>query len=184
MTVPCRTTPSPPAPPIPIPDPSLDRATDARRLSERLLRSDSAARTLLEWCGERMIGGGPIRAVPVAGDDAAVPPDLLEHLGTGESPRHRRVVLARGSVGLSDLDLWWLPGRLPAALGAALETTDHAFGVVVAPLRPRRRMVFVGLASGRHFLEHRAVVETTGDAGYRPVAAVRERYRAGLGRRG
>lgn len=183
-------------------DPALGREADARRLSDRLLASDSTTRALLEWCEERMIGGGPVRAVTTAEGTMAegtaegmmaadMPPELLDHLEAraGEAVRHRRIALARGGIGLADLDLWWLPGRLPAAFAGALDETDHPFGVVVAPLRPRRRVVFVGLAAGRHLVEHRAVVERAvvegaGCLGPRPIAVVRERYRTSLGRPG
>ncbi|WP_376099395.1 hypothetical protein ACE7GA_11210 [Roseomonas sp. CCTCC AB2023176] len=176
-----------PAPFLSLPDfVAAGRAADARRLSDRLLRSDSAVRTLQEWCEERCIGEGRIRLVRAAGEGEPTPPGLLGHLEgeDGEIVRHRRVVLTRGAVGLSDCDLWWLPGRLPRRLAEALDTTDHPFGLIVAPMRPRRRTVFVDVMRGRHVLEHQVVVEVPVEPGTRPVAVVRERYRLALARLG
>jgi hypothetical protein len=82
---------------------------------------------------------------------------------------------------LSEADNWFLPRRLPAAMARALETTDVPFGAIVAPLQPFRRTLRVAIASDALdpgvVLEHRAVLL---DAHGRPLAVVRERYRAAL----
>jgi hypothetical protein len=155
----------------------------ARKLSQLILSSGTATSALLQWCVAHGLGEGPILArrqpVPVAPrpDD-----DLFDALGLarGETVRHRRVTLHRGEVPLSDCDLWWLPDRLPARILRALNTTDQPFGTVVVPLAPVRRTLFESFAiDGPHVLEQRAIVEG-GLGRRRPIAAVRELYRAGL----
>lgn len=151
-----------------------------KALSGRLLAAPTACAALASWCTEHGLGDGPIRAERHATGHAA-PPDeaLLDALSPrrGEAMPHRRVTLWRGGVPLSDCDLWWLPGRLQPGMVDVLHGTDVPFGTVVAPLRPSRRTLFAALlpGGGPHVLEHRAVVLA---GGRRPIAAVRERYRA------
>ena len=140
----------------------------------RLARSASATRCLAEWCAERGIGTGPVRSLRRAPLPDA--PDLAALLGMQGGMRHRSVTLMRGEVALSDCDVWWLEARLGPGMAAALEETDLPFGQVVAPLAPVRRTVLDRTADAPHALEVRAVLEAEG----RPLAVVREFYRAAL----
>lgn len=151
-------------------------------LSCHLRRAKTATGALTDWCEARSIGTGPVRAIvqepggkPRPDDEAL---DALQ-LAPAEPMAHRRVVLTRGNIALSDCDLWWLPERLPEPLLDALSWSDMPFGTVVSSLRPRRRTLYEARlpADGPHVLEHRAVV-LTGEG--LPIAAVRERYRASL----
>lgn len=152
-------------------------------LRRLLLTSGSATRALEEWCDEHRIGSGSIRAERRASLPGRPDDELLDAfaLAPCEPLRHRRVTLTRGGTELSDCDLWWLPARLDPAMVAEVETTNAPFGAIIAPLRPKRRTLFEAVlpAGGVHVLEHRAVVlESVGEC--RPIAAVREFYRATL----
>ena len=159
--------------------PPPPRPTDTLALfRQRLRAADSATRCLEAWCAERGIGAGPIRSLRRPSAPGA--PDLRARLAAlgGEAPRHRSVTLMRGDVALSDCDIWWLGSRLDPAMRAELDTTDRPFGLVVAPLRPVRQVVAESLPppGGEHGLEQEALLLARG----RPIAVVRERYRAAL----
>lgn len=142
------------------------------RFLEGLRSAPSATRFLESWCAARGIGAPPIvsrRRAPLP--DPPPPPPLL-----GVAPRHRSVTLYRGSVALSDCDVWWAEGRLAPAMTTALAETEQPFGTVVAPLAPRRRILAHRPAAPPHALEVRAVLEAGGE----PFALVREFYRAAL----
>lgn len=152
------------SPPVPAPFAAL---------SARLLAARSATRALEAWCAEHHIGDGAVRVQMVPAP--SLPPDAetLELLrpAPGEALQHRRVVLVRGAVALSEAENWYLPQRLPPGMRQILDTTDTPFGVAVEALRPRRRTTHVAFAADG-FL-HRAVVLTgTGQ----PIAVVHERY--------
>jgi chorismate-pyruvate lyase len=125
------------------------------------------------WCAEHGVGHGAIRVQRVPAPP--LPPDAetldLLRPEPGEIPQHRRVVLMRGAVALSEAENWYLPQRLPPAMRDVLETTDLPFGVVVEPLRPTRRTLRA--EPGAEGLLLRAVVLREGE---RPIAVVQERY--------
>ncbi|HEY4252965.1 MAG TPA: hypothetical protein VGM87_17275 [Roseomonas sp.] len=154
--------------PAPSPPASLDA------LSARLLAARSATRTLEAWCAEHRIGDGAVRA-RVAKMETPLPPDAetlaLLRPEPGEALHHRRVVLARGAVALTEAENWYLPQRLTPAMRHALATTEIPFGVAVEALHPMRRTVHVAREAGG--LLHRALV-LTGNG--RPIAVVHERY--------
>lgn len=156
------TPPPDPAPPSPL-----------AALSARLLAASSATRALEAWCAEHGIGEGAIRVRMVPAPP--LPPDAealaLLRPAPAEVLQHRRVVLLRGPVALSEAENWYLPQRLPPGIRQVLATTDTPFGVAVEALRPRRRTIHVAVAAGG--LLHRAVVLT--GAG-QPIAVVHERY--------
>jgi hypothetical protein len=155
-----------------------------RALADRLLASGSATRTLTEWCIERGIGEGPVvakrreQSAESRPDDEQLDALMLQ---PGERLRHRQVTLVRGGIGLSDCDLWWLPCRLPLEMARQVDLTARPYGAVIAPLAPSRRTLSEEVlpAGLPHVLEHRAVV-FAGDSPKRPLAAVRELYRAVL----
>lgn len=140
----------------------------------RLAAAGSATRCLLAWCEEHGIGRGPVtshRRAPLPGA-----PDLARMLDAPGPPRHRSVTLMRGAVALSDCDVWWVDARLAPGMAATLDATDLPFGIVVAPLRPTRRLLLERPAAAPHLFEVQALLEADG----RPFAAVREFYRAAL----
>jgi hypothetical protein len=140
----------------------------------RLAAANSATRCLEAWCAERGLGAGPVlirRRQPLPD-----PPDLAALLGPAETVRHRSVTLLSGALALADCDLWWVESRLPPAMAARLAATEQPFGLVVAPLAPRRRLLREGPAPAPHAWEVEALIE----AGQAPIAAVRERFRAVL----
>lgn len=164
-----------------LPEPAMA----AWRLSRHLRAARTATEALLAWCEERGLGHGPILA-----ERARLPPPVVPDAqglaelapARGEPMQHRRVELRRGGLALVQADNWFVPTRLPPALQHQLASTDLPFGTVVAPLSPSRRTYFVagsGEASlpAGFVLEHRAVVL---DAAARPLAVVRELYRATL----
>ncbi|MBR0663278.1 hypothetical protein GXW71_02810 [Roseomonas hellenica] len=152
---------------------SLSDPAPFAALSARLLAARSATRALEAWCAEHGIGDGAVRARMVPAPPLPPDAEALELLrpAPAEVLRHRRVVLVRGAVALSEAENWYLPQRLPPGMRHVLETTDTPFGVAVEALRPRRRTMHVAFAADG--LLHRAVVLT--GAG-RPIAVVHERY--------
>ena len=164
----------------PCPRPDLAVAVDT--LSRRLRSTRTATQALLAWCEEHGLEDGPI----LVDRDLAHPPAALDTRGraelapAGTEPvRHRRVELRRGALALARADNWYMPARLPVEQQRLLASTDLPFGTVVAPLSPSRRTYLVAgeqLPPG-FVLEHRAVVL---DAAGRPLAVVRELYRAAL----
>lgn len=153
------------------PDPA--RLAPLAALSDRLLAARSATRALEAWCAEHGIGDGAVRVQVVPAPPLPPDAETLELLcaAPGEVPQHRRVVLVRGTVALSEAENWYLPQRLPPAMCHVLETTDLPFGVVVEPLQPTRRTLRV--EPGAEGLLLRAVVLREGE---RPIAVVHERY--------
>jgi hypothetical protein len=167
-------------------------------LNADLLSHPSATLTLERWCGSHHLASRPVvvaRRDPAA--DKPLPDDLRRAFGVGaDMPvRYRRVQLACGDRVLSEADNWYLPGRLTAAMNAALDDGDTPFGKVVAPLRFRRhtlsaRLLWSPLPEGwetrglpdagkrplvlpHQLLQHRALLE---DAQGRPFSALVETY--------
>jgi hypothetical protein len=167
-------------------------------LNAELLSHDSATETLQRWCARlRLAEPAKISAEPIAPPDAEVEPQVrgLLQAGAGEPIRHRRVLLRCGNHVLSQADNWYRPARLSPDMNHQLETTDTPFGVVVRPLRFRRRtlearLLFEPLAQGwesrpppnpapqilaipKEVLRHEALLETPGGV---PFSLVRETY--------
>lgn len=164
------------------PAPAADAADRLALLARRLAAADSATRLLQDWCEAHGIGSGPVRAVRMGRAAAPAPPDLLAALAAPPEAtlRHRRVQLVRGQVVLSDCQVWWPAGALSPAMEAALAGTDTPFGLVIAPLSPRRRTLEVSTHPDgeAHVLHLAALVLAANGAGPpRPLAAVEERYR-------
>ncbi len=161
--------------------------TDVRALSDRILAGPTATAALLDWCERHGIAEGPIRVVHLRGhrrpDPGQAAREALQ-LDADERLAYRSVQLLRGDVPLAWAENWFVPDRLPAPIGRALESSDVPFGRVVAPLWPRRRNLavrFIGLEtrgrSGATVLEHEAVLS---DRHGRPLCLVHERYCAAL----
>ena len=160
-----------------LPDPSAEAAPLAA-FRDSLRRSASATGLLQAWCEARGIGEGPVRALRHPGPEADLPAESARWLlppGAPQDVRHRRVTLLRGTVGLSDCDIWWLPSRLAPEMQAALDTTDRPFGAVVEALHPVRRVLAETPlpAGGPHGFEVQALLV----AGPGPIALARESYR-------
>ena len=183
------------------PDTPLARAEAMallQTLNADLLSHPSATLTLERWCGSHRLASRPVvvaRRDPAA--DKPLPEDLRRALGVdADTPvRYRRVQLACGDRVLSEADNWYLPGRLTAAMNAALDHGDTPFGKVVAPLHFRRhtlsaRLLWSPLPEGwethglpdagkrplalpHQLLQHRALLE---DAQGHPFSALVETY--------
>jgi chorismate-pyruvate lyase len=145
-------------------------------LHAALLASHSATEVL-----ERFFGA-PVMALRLPG--APLPPTQEQRgrllLATSEPWAHRRVALSSRGRTLSHADLWYVPGRLDAAMVEALETTDRPFGHVVRPLMPHRTTLSACLSEAGSSeavgLEHRALLTVAAGAGRLPIAEVHERY--------
>ena len=153
-------------------------------LSTQVLSANSATRTLEQWCREKGIGNGTIRAL--CNPDATYQPvdddsrDALDHPAAGSNIAFREVKLVTGDVELVTAFNWYLPGNLTHGMRRQLQTTDTPFGFVVAPLSPRRRTFFERRQSpanpfdfSRPAFEHHALV-TRGDGA--PLAVVHEHF--------
>ena len=150
-------------------------ATEIAHFLDGLRGAASATRFLESWCAQRGLGAGPIRSrrlSPPAPDAGA---EALLAASPWERPEARRVTLMRGAEALSDCEIRWLGTRLTPAMREALARTDTPFGVVVASLRPERRLLagHVLPPGDEHALDCTALVV----AGGRPLAVARERYR-------
>lgn len=119
-------------------------------LDNALLTTDSATRTLEQWCRTHHLAGGTpaapaVRAILVDTPQRPCPDSLRVHLALpaqGEKAlRYRHVRLMCGSLVLSDAENWYLPERLTAKMNAALETTDTPFGRAIADLAFTRQLV-------------------------------------------
>lgn len=163
--------------PLPAPDPFAEAAPLAA-FRDRLRQAASATGLLQAWCEARGIGEGPVRALRHPGPAEPLPAEAAHWLlapGAPQDVLHRRVTLLRGTVGLSDCDIWWLPSRLTPEMQATLDSTDRPFGAVVEALRPVRRVLAETLLpqGGPHGLEVQAQLV----AGPGPIALARESYR-------
>lgn len=106
-------------------------------LNADLLSHDSATLTLDRWCARHDLAR-PATIVAERQRDVDKPAtaELRALLGVGpdEPVRYRRVRLRCGGLVLSEADNWYVPARLTAAMNAALDGSDIAFGRAVAPL--------------------------------------------------
>ncbi|WP_425514870.1 hypothetical protein [Ancylobacter lacus] len=112
-------------------------------LNADLLANASATLTLDRWCGAHRLAPDGTKIVadrlPDAGDAPGTEIRDLLKVGPDAPVNHRRVQLRCGTLVLSEADNWYLPERLTPEMNRTLETTDTAFGRVVAPLDFRRR---------------------------------------------
>jgi chorismate-pyruvate lyase len=111
-------------------------------LNATLLASNSATKTLEAWCGAHHMAGNAVLHARLRRDvQKPVTPEQRArlHIGPEEPVIYRRVDLACGDHVLSQADNWYVPGRLPAAVEKALETSDIPFGRAIQPLHPRRQ---------------------------------------------
>lgn len=174
------------------PRPAASRSgTKARiaALNAQLLAGGSATLVLDAWCSRNgMAPAGSVKAEKLAGGRAMSTRALRRRLGIGrgEPIGYRRVRLHCGPHILSEADNYYVPARLTAAMNAALDGSDAAFGRVAAPLRYQRRTVSARLFRARSsargsrppadLFVHRALL-TLPDG--RPLAYVRETYKSG-----
>ena len=148
-----------------------------------LARHDSATRALEEWCALRgMADPARIAAQSLAPAADGVPDAVREALrpGPGEKVALRNVRLVCGDAVLSVAWNWYVPGRLTAAMNAALQGTDTPFGKVVSPLGFRRRSLATlrgpdGNCPADTVSTHRAMLILPDD---RPLAYLVECYTA------
>jgi hypothetical protein len=152
-------------------------------LESTLAAQDSATTALGNWCKANRIADPPrVVAMPVTGDDAALPSDaraLLEVDGRA-ALGYRHVRLDCGDVTLSEAHNWFVPARLTPDMNATLTTTREPFGKVVSPLRfTRERLESTrGRAEGcpaGTILSHRALLRLPGG---QPISLVVECYQA------
>jgi hypothetical protein len=129
------------------------------RLEAEIVGGASASAALQVWCADH--GLPKLAAQRVAGAEKPADPAVLATLGArpGEMVAYRRVRLGCGSVVLSDADNWYLPGRLTPDMNRQLDETETPFGLVVRPLKFRRRTLDVKhtLEAG-YYLEIKAVL--------------------------
>lgn len=168
-----------------------------------LLTHDSATAVLTRWCATHHLADPPrIVARRVKAEAVALSPETRALLAVGprDAVSFRHVELVCGDHVLSIADNWYVPARLTPAMRRALASTDTPFGVVVAPLKFRRRTVdsellFRPLPEGWEsgdrpttvsgeslvlpstLLRHRAVLS---DAAGRPFSLVVEDYQSDL----
>jgi hypothetical protein len=187
--------------------PVAEAAVRVRTLSGRILRARTAVEALHDWCEERGIGAGAIRALRRAEPRPAPPSDVVVRalgLGRDELLQCRQVCMVRGGTVLMEADNWFIPDRLLPPVRALLDGTDLPFGVAIAPLEPSRRTTFLrfpqpalraaardlllqgegaGLADPMALAASEVVLEVEAivlDCQRRPLAVVAERYRASL----
>jgi chorismate-pyruvate lyase len=156
------------------------RAT-LREFEDALAAQDSATAALSQWCDARRIADpARIRALPVAGERAGLPPGLRDMLqvSADEPLGYRHVRLSCGNTILSEAHNWYVPGRLAAEMNGTLDSTDTPFGRVVAPLGFTRERIDSnrGTVPGcpqATILTHRAILKLPDG---RPISLVVECY--------
>jgi hypothetical protein len=144
---------------------------------------DSATSALTSWCSARKIADPPVIAArQVKGEMAAPSPAMRGLLAAGpdEPIRYRHVELLCGSTVLSVVENWYVPSRLTAAMNAALDSSDAAFGRVAAPLKFARRRLDSRRGQAEGFpdgtiLSNRAILQLPDG---RPISLVMECYTA------
>jgi hypothetical protein len=173
-------------------------------LNADLLASRSSTVTLEGWCREHHLAADPQIVADVARERSGQVPtaDQLQRLAVGQASdvKYRHVRLRCATTVLSEADNWYVPARLTPDMNRALETSDAAFGRVVAPLEPYRRtwsvtMLWAPLPRGWEragnvdsatgatleipaaLFEHRAVLYTKDNT---PFSEVREVYQRGV----
>lgn len=153
------------------------RAAELQAFNRQLLLEPSATAVLGSWCASHHLATEPkIAALKVATPDKRPDRETLQLLGAREGQvRYRHVSLACGGRTLSEADNWYRPDRLTAAMNTTLATTTVPFGVVVKPLRFRRRTLSVSfpISDPGCVLRHRAVLTT---AAGRSFSVVVESY--------
>ena len=108
--------------------------------------TDSASEALRRWCADRHLAEpAVIKADRMRDADKPAGPEVRRALGaSAEEPlRYRHVRLRCGDRVLSEADNWYRPERLTHDMNTVLDASDRPFGVVVAPLRFRRRTLGV-----------------------------------------
>ena len=169
---------------------------DLRALNAELLSHDSATAVLQTICDRRAPGQKIVARKsswdPEEGALEAARFDL--GVGPDEPVRYRQVELTCADVVLSSAENWYVPARLTPEMNRALDETRTPFGVVVGPLKFRRRTLastylFEPLPADwekhpredfdaapsppPHVLRHRAVLATPDG---RPFSVVVETY--------
>jgi len=160
---------------------------DLRALDSDLLASDSATLVLDRWC-DRLHLADPAKVVAdrVTGTDKPAPVEVRAALKVDARTAigYRRVRLRCGSSILSEADNWYVPARLTPDMNRTLETSDAAFGRVVAPLGFHRRTFAHTALRPPHpvrpdspVLQHRGVLELADGT---PISFVVETYQGVL----
>lgn len=173
-------------PAIAAPAPAPVDAPLATRLERELLGTTSATATLERWCAERGLAM-PAKVIAVVVHGKAKPLSLAQRtrlmLGPHDRLGYRHVRLVCGGRTLSEADNWYVASRLPAAIEAALSTSDAPFGKLVAPLGVTRRTLGIerlwrpGAPVPAELLrQHAVVIDRTGQ----PLAEVVEHYSSAL----
>ncbi len=169
---------------------------DLRALNTELLSHDSATAVLQTICDRRAPGQKIVARKSSWAPEGGALDTARTDLGVGpEEPiRYRQVELTCGDEVLSSAENWYVPARLTSEMNRALDETRTPFGVVVGPLKFRRRTLassflfeplpedwehhpradFDAAASPPpHVLQHRAVLATPDG---RPFSLVVETY--------
>lgn len=173
---------------------------ELRALNAELLSHDSATAVLQAICDRRAPGQKIVaRKSAWPAEDGALEAARAD-LGVGpdEPIRYRQVELTCAEEVLSSAENWYVPARLTSEMNRTLDETRTPFGVVVGPLKFRRRTLastylfeplpedwekhpkadFDAMPSPPpHVLQHRAVL-TTPDG--RPFSLVVETYTEGV----
>lgn len=111
-------------------------------LNATLLASNSATKTLEDWCAVHHMASAAILDAHLLRDvQKPLPAAERQRLeiGPNEPVIYRRVELACGDHVLSRADNWYVPGRLTPAIDSALKASDIPFGRAIQNLRPHRQ---------------------------------------------
>jgi hypothetical protein len=111
-------------------------------LNASLLASNSATKTLEDWCAvHHMASDATLHAHLLRDVQKPLPAAERQRLqiGPDEPVIYRRVELACGDHILSRADNWYVPARLTPAIDKALLTSDIPFGTAIKDLHPRRQ---------------------------------------------
>lgn len=130
----------------------------------------TACAALEAWCRGRLAGDALL--VRVLSEGPAGPADVP----LAGDLQYRRVALFWGEICVSMAENWYRPASLPPEMVAGL-SGNVPFGILIAPLRPRRRVTHMAAGSGNVLLHVEAVLSLPqqGD-----IAFVREDYRRDL----
>ena len=118
------------------------------RLNATLLASNSATKTLEDWCASHHMAADPTLHAHLLRDmQKPLPPAERRRLkiAPGEPVIYRRVELVCGTHILSRADNWYVPARLTPDMDRLLETSDIPFGRAVENLHPHRRTFAVAI---------------------------------------
>ncbi len=111
-------------------------------LNATLLASNSATKTLEDWCAaHHMAADAKIHAHLLRDVQKPISAEQRRRLDIGpdEPVIYRRVELTCGDHILSQADNWYVPRRLTPAMDSALAATDIPFGRAVEGLHPHRQ---------------------------------------------